>query len=191
MAVHSGRLPWNEQPHIVDRVLRVYESYMEGISPVAIAEEQKVAYITVWRDIQRAKQLYVSATASKIERMVEEAVIRRETIMESAFRDRRKAEPKDAAGKAALLRVISENATAVEELQHLRGKDGSLPPPSFTLVQTFAGSQPQKLQELSDEELTAFKESLKSLPQGEVIEGTATEIPMPEEGQKDDSGDSV
>jgi len=181
MPPRAGRLPWNEQPHIVDRVLRVYESYMEGISPVAIAEEQKVAYITVWRDIQRAKQLYLSTTASKIERLVEEAVIRRETIMESAFRDRRKAEPKDAAGKAALLRVISENATAIEELQHLRGKDGSLPPPSFTLVQTFEGTQPKKLQELSDEELTAFKESLKRLPETTIVEGEVTELPMEEE----------
>lgn len=177
MAVRSGYRPWNEQPHIVDRVLRVYDMYLEGISPIAIAEQEKCSYITVWRDIQRGKVLYVSRTASRIEQLVEQAVIRRESIMEAAFRDRRKAIPADAAGRAALLRVIGENATAVEELQHLRGKDGSLPAASFTLVQSFAGSQPVRLQEMSDEELGRFKESLKALPEPEIIEGTVTELP--------------
>jgi hypothetical protein len=182
MTPRTGRLPWNEQPHIVDRVLRVWESYLEGISPVAIAEEQKVAYITVWRDIQRGKQLYLSQGVDKIAALVEMAVIARESIQEAAFRDRRKALVVDAAGKAALLRVISDNQTAIEELQHIRGKNGIPQIPGFTYIQVGPGSPPQKIQDLTDEQLAKFKESLL-LPQGEVVDSTAIELPI--EGQSE------
>jgi len=112
--------PWHQLPEVVERVQAVWELYMDGMGPFAIAKEKQVGLTTVKRDIQRARNLMAALAGQNVEAKRMAAVAKRESFQAAALKDREKADGNDASGRASLLREARENQSGIEELDGLR-----------------------------------------------------------------------
>ena len=167
----SGRalqvtLPWHQRLEKVDRVLRVYHKYfIQGKDQLTISFEEGVSTATIVRDVRRAREIALTMLKDGIESMGAEAVMRRQAIQRAAFDDRDTAALTDASGRAALLRVVGEEQSRVEELMGIRkvaGVGGSSQAVAQAAVFVLGdGSARQRsVEQFTDEELDEIEQKL-------------------------------
>lgn len=188
------RLPrWLENDDVRNRILRVYAMYIARHTLPEIMETEKISVPQIYKDLGRARQMRKLLFMSDIEHMLMEQVEARRAIIREARKsledvragmvtnvpsredeeDTRitEATPQRARAEADLLRVISENEKAIEELVGLRDRERrgelpelpSAPPTQVTLV---VDARTQTLIPKTESKVTLEKTETKVLEQG-------------------------
>ncbi len=177
--LNRAQMPWHRRPALVERVKTAYRLKEALKTPVEeIAQRLGVSVPTVYDDLVRARELARMYGARDIEVTRYEAVVKREGVQEMAVEDRALAQQDDASGKAQLLKVYSDNQTAIEELSGVRMKD-QLPQTSMTVVVLPATGEQKAIVEMSEDELLRLSQGLEVKDAREVGEAR----PDAEDGQ--------
>ena len=118
------RLPqWMWHQPTLERILGVYQDYLACKSLPFIANKYQISVTQIYRDIDCAQQEAKMRAELELETLAAQAIETRRSIIASANQtlDEMRAEmvagPMRAQAEAQLLRVISDQATAIEQIQ--------------------------------------------------------------------------
>jgi len=163
----TGRSAWVNCKATVVRVERVYAAWLEGEGVGSIANREGISRVTAYHDIERGRQLALLDSAVSVVEKRQEAVSTRRHIQHLALKDRESAEPDDASGRSQLLRVVTGNQDAVEELQGLKAAEQA-PQQSVqtSVVVVSAQGISKSMEDLDESELDALIQRLESAGSG-------------------------
>lgn len=154
------KLPWNRQPKILSRVRRVWGMYQEGVSFIEMAEREGVVYMTINRDMTRARELLAEETKIGIVSTTQDAIEKRQHAQKKLYDYQGIDKEADRKGRAALSESWRRNQGEIEELQGSRpfGK-GDTSAQANVLVISLDGEKKQVL-DMSDTQLEQLQERL-------------------------------